>query len=46
METTTLLTEIEAIRKQLIENGLSEGLTSPKTIELSQKLDHLLNLLR
>ncbi|QTD43337.1 aspartyl-phosphate phosphatase Spo0E family protein [Sporosarcina sp. Te-1] len=35
--------EIESVRKQLIRSAEQEGLTSKETIELSKKLDFLLN---
>lgn len=35
--------EIELLRNKLIETGLKQGLTAQKTVDLSQKLDKLLN---
>ncbi|WP_272493164.1 aspartyl-phosphate phosphatase Spo0E family protein [Sporosarcina cyprini] len=35
--------EIESVRNQLIRSAEQEGLTSKETIELSKKLDFLLN---
>lgn len=40
---TILLTNIERLRTELIRSGLEKGLTHPNTVELSQKLDKLLN---
>ena len=37
---------IEKVRKRMISVGMSKGLTSQETINLSKKLDHLLNLQR
>lgn len=34
-----LVKTIESLRKEMIRIGLQEGLTSEKTIEISQKLD-------
>ncbi|MBA9028339.1 aspartyl-phosphate phosphatase Spo0E family protein [Peribacillus huizhouensis] len=45
MKTTTLNDapiEIELMRKELIKAGLELGLTAPKTLYLSQKLDKLM----
>lgn len=45
MKTTELpIKEIELLRNKLIETGLKQGLTAPKTVVLSQKLDKLLNI--
>lgn len=38
-----LKSDIEILRKQLIELGLCKGLEDHETIQLSQKLDQLLN---
>ena len=40
----TLLKNIEMVRKQMINVGMSSGLTSEETIRLSKKLDNLINL--
>lgn len=37
-----LLVIIDMLRNQMIHTGLEEGLSSKKTIELSEKLDHYL----
>ncbi|MCQ6281956.1 aspartyl-phosphate phosphatase Spo0E family protein [Bacillus sp. EB600] len=37
---------IEKLRKKMISVGMSKGLTSQETINLSRKLDNLLNLQR
>lgn len=34
-----LMNKIESLRKQMIRTGIEEGLSSKKTIELSQLLD-------
>lgn len=34
-----LISKIESLRKQMIRTGIEEGLSSQKTIELSQLLD-------
>jgi hypothetical protein len=36
---SNLIQIIELLRQEMTETGLKEGLTSKKTIELSQKLD-------
>ncbi|MFS0776089.1 aspartyl-phosphate phosphatase Spo0E family protein [Neobacillus sp. 3P2-tot-E-2] len=36
--------KIENIRNKMISVGMSEGLTSPNTIKLSEILDKLINL--
>ncbi|MFS0646252.1 aspartyl-phosphate phosphatase Spo0E family protein [Siminovitchia sp. 179-K 8D1 HS] len=38
-----LLSEINALRKEMIRIGMSKGLNHNQTIELSQKLDIALN---
>ncbi|MCU7739758.1 aspartyl-phosphate phosphatase Spo0E family protein [Priestia megaterium] len=38
----TLFIELEKARKSLIKVGLEEGLTSPKTLRVSQFVDDLL----
>lgn len=38
--------EIEMYRRLMIESGMKEGLSHPKTVDLSQKLDKLLNQYR
>ncbi|WP_409305884.1 Spo0E family sporulation regulatory protein-aspartic acid phosphatase [Peribacillus sp. SCS-155] len=35
---------IKSCREQMIELGLKQGFTSPETVELSQRLDYLLNI--
>lgn len=35
-----LVNKIEHLRHEMIESGIKEGLSSEKTIELSQLLDH------
>lgn len=40
---TELLEDIESTRKSMIQAGASFGLAHPETIELSQRLDQLLN---
>ncbi|MEC1768298.1 aspartyl-phosphate phosphatase Spo0E family protein [Schinkia azotoformans] len=35
--------QIEKLREELIETGLSKGFNNPETIQLSQQLDKLLN---
>lgn len=35
-----LLRIIESLREEMVKIGIEEGLSSEKTIELSQKLDH------
>jgi hypothetical protein len=39
-----LMKKIEILRTKMISVGMSEGLTSPNTIKLSQELDKLINL--
>ncbi|GIN92439.1 hypothetical protein J6TS1_30450 [Siminovitchia terrae] len=39
----TLLDEIYSLRKEMMIYGTTKGLTNKKTIELSQKLDIMLN---
>lgn len=39
-----LIIEIERLRKEMIEQGMETGLSSPSTIEKSQELDELLIL--
>lgn len=39
-----LIIEIERLRKEMIEQGMETGLSSPSTIEKSQELDKLLIL--
>ena len=39
VEKCNLIKIIELLRQEMIETGIKEGLTSEKTIELSQKLD-------
>lgn len=39
-----LLACIQSLRERMIQIGLSEGLQSKNTIEISQKLDKLLNI--
>ncbi|GIN21872.1 aspartyl-phosphate phosphatase Spo0E family protein [Siminovitchia fordii] len=39
----TLLDEIHYLRREMIINGTTKGLNNKKTIELSQKLDLILN---
>ena len=39
VEKCNLIQIIQLLRQEMIETGLKEGLTSKKTIELSQKLD-------
>ncbi|WP_053362396.1 aspartyl-phosphate phosphatase Spo0E family protein [Bacillus sp. FJAT-27251] len=39
VEKSNLVQSIQLLRQEMIETGLKEGLTSKKTIELSQKLD-------
>lgn len=39
-----LLVSIQSLRERMIQIGLSEGLQSKNTIEISQKLDKLLNI--
>jgi hypothetical protein len=38
-----LLLEIHALRKEMIRTGMAKGLNNKQTIELSQKLDVVLN---
>lgn len=38
--------QIEQLRSDLIKCGMEKGFTHPTTIELSQKLDKMLNKLR
>jgi len=38
-----LAEEIETIRQEMIRVGLEYGFSHPKTVEMSQLLDHLLN---
>lgn len=38
--TCGLISKIELLRKEMIKSGIEEGLSSKKTIELSQLLDH------
>jgi hypothetical protein len=42
VEKSNLIQIIQLLRQEMIETGLKEGLTSSKTIELSQKLDRYL----
>jgi hypothetical protein len=37
-----LMKKIELVRNKMISVGMSEGFTSPKTIQLSQTLDMLI----
>jgi hypothetical protein len=39
VEKSNYIQIIELLRQEMIETGLKEGLTSKKTIQLSQKLD-------
>jgi hypothetical protein len=39
-----LTNRIELIRNKMISVGMDEGLTSPNTIKLSEKLDELINI--
>ena len=39
----TLLDEINSLRREMIIQGITKGLNNKKTIELSQKLDLILN---
>ena len=39
VEKSNLIQIIQLLRQEMIETGLKEGLTSKRTIELSQKLD-------
>ncbi|MFD1706574.1 aspartyl-phosphate phosphatase Spo0E family protein [Siminovitchia sediminis] len=39
----TLQKEINALRREMIMTGMTKGLSSKKTVEVSQKLDHILN---
>ncbi|VEF49396.1 Spo0E like sporulation regulatory protein [Bacillus freudenreichii] len=39
----TLLDEINSLRKEMVIYGTTKGLTNKKTIEISQKLDIILN---
>ena len=39
-----LIINIQSLREKMIQIGLKEGLQSQNTIELSQKLDNLLNI--
>ncbi len=39
MNKSDLLNTIESLRQEMIRIGIQEGLSSSKTIELSQKLD-------
>lgn len=39
-----LLNSIQSLREKMIQIGLKEGLQSKNTIEISQKLDKLLNI--
>lgn len=39
----SLLDEINSLRREMIIIGISKGLDNKKTIELSQKLDSILN---
>ena len=41
--TNLLLHKIEYLRKELIDTGMKFGLTSSKTLYISQKLDQLIN---
>ncbi|CQR47854.1 Spo0E like sporulation regulatory protein [Paraliobacillus sp. PM-2] len=41
--TKYLLSQIELIRKSMVEIALSQGFTSKESIHLSQELDNLLN---
>ncbi len=40
----SLLVSIQSLREKMVEIGLNEGLQSNNTIEISQKLDKLLNI--
>ncbi|WP_084820235.1 aspartyl-phosphate phosphatase Spo0E family protein [Mesobacillus campisalis] len=42
VEKSNLVQSIQLLRQEMIETGLKEGLTSKKTIELSQKLDRFI----
>ena len=40
---TTSIKEIQILRSQMIKVGMKNGLTHPKTIQISQALDKMLN---
>jgi hypothetical protein len=46
MNNENLMQKIETLRKKMIAVGMSEGLTAPETILLSEELDKLLNINR
>ncbi|WP_456279152.1 aspartyl-phosphate phosphatase Spo0E family protein [Bacillus sp. AK128] len=46
MNDTNLKQEIEKKRDEMTQLGIQKGLTDAKTIQSSQQLDHLLNLLQ
>lgn len=39
-----LLTKVEQTRRQMVKSGMQHGLLHVKTIQLSKRLDELLNL--
>jgi hypothetical protein len=43
MNKEDILEKIELLREKMISAGMSQGLTSPETIKLSEMLDQLLN---
>ncbi|MED0993497.1 aspartyl-phosphate phosphatase Spo0E family protein [Bacillus nitratireducens] len=43
LQSKPLIVEIEKIRGIMVFTALEKGFTDPKTIEISQKLDQLLN---
>ncbi|KAA0759587.1 aspartyl-phosphate phosphatase Spo0E family protein [Bacillus sp. SH5-2] len=43
LQCESLIVEIEKIRGLMVFTALEKGFTDPKTIEISQKLDQLLN---
>jgi hypothetical protein len=43
VDRTLLESKIERTRDQMVTTGMDKGLSHPDTIELSQKLDRLLN---
>ncbi|UOQ43236.1 aspartyl-phosphate phosphatase Spo0E family protein [Halobacillus salinarum] len=43
-EEKSLTFKIEQLRKKMTETAIQQGFSSPESIQISQELDHLLNL--
>jgi hypothetical protein len=44
VKTVDLSIEIKMLREKMILTGMTKGLTAPETVQLSQRLDNLLNI--